>query len=223
MDSVKNFIKDNLKLILIALCGILVISGILVIVFGGGGSDGWMKALFIVFGVVLIILGCVLIFYSTTVLNNDSANYFLYDSKKKSNISVDELDFEIVNKKMTVIMANLVPNAAKVWTDNVFETGNEIFENDACVPLVAYKILYDLVDRADEKIWKLYLSADKKIISSISSALEKNSDSELGKAFVFLYENADGSYERTEKFLFDNKKYIRNKMVKYVKANIDRF
>ena len=110
-----------------------------------------------------------------------------------------------------------------MWTENVFETGNEIFDNEACIPLVAYKILYDLIDRADENVWRLYLAADKKIINSISYALERNSDSELGKAFVFLHESANGSYERTEKFLLDNKKYIRNKMVKCVKANIDKF
>ena len=77
MDSVKSFIKNNLQLILIALCGILVITGILVIVFGGGGSDGWMKALFVIFGVVLIVLGCALILYAVIISNNDSANYFL--------------------------------------------------------------------------------------------------------------------------------------------------
>lgn len=223
MNSVKSFIKNNLQLILIALCGVLIISGILVIVFGGGGSDGWLRALFIVFGVVLIILGCSLLFFAAIVSNDETANYFLYDNKKKSNISIEELDFEKINKKMTYVMANLSSTAAKVWTENVFESDNEIFENDAYVPLVAYKMLYDLVDRANESVWNLYLLANKSIIASIASALEKNSDGELGKAFVYLHENAEGSYERTEKFLSDNKRYIQNKMVKYVKTNISRF
>ena len=223
MNSVKGFIKNNLQLILIALCGVLVISGILVIIFGGGGSEGWLKALFIVFGVVLIILGCSLLFFAAIVSTDETANYFLYDNKKKSNVSIEELDFEKINKKMTYVMANLSSSAAKVWTENVFESENEIFENEAYKPLVAYKMLYDLVDRANESVWNLYVLADKAIIASIASALEMNLDGELGKALTFLHENADGSYERTKKFLSDNKRYIENKMLKYVKTNINKF
>ena len=65
--------------------------------------------------------------------------------------------------------------------------------------------------------------ADGELISSIADAISLNGDEELAKAFKFLHENASGSYERTEKFLVDNKKYIQVKMLKYVKANIKRF
>ena len=223
MEAIRKFLKQNLQLVLLALCGILVVSGILVIVFGGGGAVGWLKAMFIIFGIVLVLLGCSLLFYSAIVSTAEKANFFLYNNQTKSNISLDELDFERVNKKMTFIMANLLPSAAKVWTENVFKSRTEILEDDGFVPLIAYKILYDLADRANESIWNLYLLADGSIIDSIVSGLEMNEDSELGKAFKFLHDNAGGSYERTEKFLADNKKYIQNKMLKYVKNNINKF
>ena len=95
--------------------------------------------------------------------------------------------------------------------------------DDSFVPLVAYKILYDLSERSNESIWNLYLMADESIIDTIVGALELNEDAELAKAFKFLHSNAGGDYERTEKFLSDNRKYIQTKMVKYVKSNIDRF
>ena len=223
MEAVKNFLKQNLQLILLALCGVLVLAGILVIVFGGGGTDGWLKVMFVIFGIVVILLGCALAFYTAVISFSEKANFFLYNSKTKSNIPVEELDFERVNRKMTFLMANLVPTATKVWTENVFESRTEVFEDDSFVPLVAYKILYDLCDRANESIWNLYLLASPAIINSIVNGLELNNDGELGKAIKFLHENADGSYERTEKFLSDNKKYIQNKMIKYVKANINKF
>jgi hypothetical protein len=125
---------------------------------------------------------------------------------------------------MTFVMTQLAENASEVWTGDVFDENNEVYGGDnTFVPLVAYKILYDLGDRGNESIWSLYLMADGEKIDAIVSALELNGDNELGKAFKFLHENAAGSYERTEKFLIDNKKYIQNKMVKYVKANIDKF
>ena len=224
MEAVKNFIKQNLRLILLVLCGLLVLSGILVFVFGAGSTSGFLQVAYVAFGVVLVLLGCALVVLAAVVGENESANFFLFDSKRNVNISVDELDFARVNKKMTFVMTQLAENASEVWTGNVFAEDHEVYGGEnTFVPLVAYKILYDLGDRGNESIWNLYLMADSEIIDSIVAALELNDDHELGKAFKFLHSNAAGSYERTEKFLADNKKYIQNKMVKYVKANIDKF
>ena len=225
MSSIKSFVKQNLQIILFVLCGILVVSGILTFVFGAGESDGTIKVLFIILGVTVILLGASLALFSFALGSAEKANFFLYDSKIKANISVDEIDFDLINKKMTFVMSKLSSSASKVWTENVFEIDSEVFADgdDRFVPLVAYKIIYDLSQRANEGVWNLYLMADSSIIDAIGAALELNGDEELANAFRFLHENAAGNFERTEKFLADNKKYIQAKMVKYVKANIDRF
>ncbi len=225
MDGIKTFFQRNLQVILLVLCGISIIAGILTFIFGAGNSDGALKILFIILGIVLILLGAALVLFGYVVGSAEKANFFLYDQSLKSNLSIDELDFDIINKKMTIIMAKLTSSASKVWTENVFESEDEIFADgdDSFVPLVAYKIIYDLSERANEGVWNLYLMADSGIIDAISAALELNGDEELANAFRYLHENADGNYERTEKFLLDNRKYIQAKMVKYVKANIDRF
>ena len=225
MNGLKSFLKRNLQIILLVLCGVLILAGILTFIFGSGDSDGAIKVLFIALGVVLILIGVALAMLSFAVGAPEKANLFLYDQNTKSNISIDDLDFDRINKKMIFVMSKLTSSASKVWTENVFDSDNEIFSDgdDRFVPLVAYKILFDLSERANEGVWNLYLMADSSLIESIASALDLNGDGELANAFRFLHENASGSYERTEKFLADNKKYIQAKMVKYVKANIDRF
>ena len=225
MNGVKDFFRRNLQVILFVLCGVLCVAGILTFIFGAGNSDGALKALFVVFGIVLILLGLSFALLAFITGSAERANFFLYDATLKSNMPIDELNFDIINKKMTYVMTRLTPTASKVWTENVFEEENEIFANgdDSFVPLVAYKIIYDLSERANEGIWNLYLMADSSIIDAIAAALELNRDEELANAFRYLHENAGGDYERTEKFLHDNKKYIQAKMVKYVKANIERF
>ena len=225
MNEIKRLVKQNLQIILFVLCGVFAVGGILTFIFGAGDATGFLKVMFIIFGALMIILAVALALLAIVVGSGERANFFLYDSKLKANIPVDELNFDIVNKKMTFVMTNLTSSASKVWTENVFEMESEIFENgdDSFVPLVAYKILYDLHDKANDSVWNLYLIADASIIDSIAKALEQNEDHELGKAFKFLHSNAAGSYERTEKFLSDNKRYIQSKMVKYVKANINRF
>ena len=225
MDNFKKFVKQNLQVILFVLCGVIVLSAILTFVFGAGTSVGALKVLFVILGIVLMALGISFAFYAFLIGPTEKANFFLYDQKQKTNLSVDELDFELIDKKMTFVMSKLTANASKVWTENVFEGDSEVFADgdDRFVPLVAYKILYDLSQRANEGVWNLYLMADKSIIEALAAAIEFNNDEELANAFKFLHENAAGSYERTERFLADNRKYIQAKMVKYVKANIDRF
>ncbi len=225
MNNIKAFVKQNLQVILFVLCGLLAVAGILTFVFGAGESDGALMVLFILLGIVLIILGVALAFFAYIVGSSEKANFFLYDAKLKSNLAADDLNFELIDKKMTYVMTKLTSSASKVWTENVFEGDNEIFADgdDRFVPLVAYKIIYDLSERANEGVWNLYLMADSTIIDAIASGLELNGDGELANAFRYLHENAGGDFERTEKFLLDNRKYIQSKMVKYVKANIDRF
>ena len=224
MEKIKKFVKENLQMILLVLCGILVITGILTIVFGANNSEGSLKVSFVVFGIVQIALGCALVFYASLVSTDENTNFFLYDQRSKRNISVEDLEFNGVNKKMTYVMTKLVANASRVWTSNLFADNKEFFEeNEIFKPLVAYKVLYDLVDRSNESIWNLYLMADKGVISSIADALAMNADDDLGKAIKFLHENAAGDYERTRKFLDDNRKYLQNKMTKYVKVHISKF
>ena len=225
MNEIKRFFKQNLQIILFVWCGLFAVSGILTFIFGAGESAGFLKVMFVIFGALMILLALALAILALVVGSGEKANFFLYDSKIKANIPVDELSFDVVNRKMTFVMTNLTSSASKVWTENVFEMESEIFENgdDSFVPLVAYKILYDLMDRSNEAIWQLYLDADSDIIDTIAAALDHNGDREFANAIKFLHENSDGNYERTAKFLTDNKKYIQTKMVKYVKNNIDRF
>ena len=225
MEKIKTAIKKNLRLILAIGCGILIIVGILSLIFFGGDSDGWLKAAFIALGVIVILMGCVLLMLALVLGESENANFFLYDAKSKSNVEIDMLDFNLINKKMTFVMTTLASSASDAWKENIFSEDKDVFADgdDAFVPLVTYKMLYDLCERANEEVWQSYINADKEIVEAVASALELNGDVDLGKAFRFLHENADGDYERTEKFLTDNKKYIQNKMLKYVKENIDRF
>lgn len=223
MKNFKSFVKQNLQPILLVLCGVLILSGILVFIFGAGNTGGLLKGFLVAFGSTVVILGCAVLFYATTLKNTEEANFFLYDSHNKTNLPVDMLSFETVDKKMTYIMTRLTSNASEVWTTNVFEGHDDVLGEGEFTPLIAYKILYDLSERAGAEIWKLYLSADASIIAAIVGVLELNGDADLGKAFKFLHANAEGDPERTKKFLADNQRYIQNKMLKYVKKNIEKF
>lgn len=217
-------IKKNLPLILLILGGLSIVAGILVMIFGAGGNEGAIKALFVIFAILLMLLGCVVIYLTTILDGSPRPNFFLYDKAVGRNIFVDELTFERVNKRMTTFMAKLASNAREVWAKDVVGSDNELFgEGDVYRPLAAYKAVYDLIDRGSAQMWKSYLDADDDVIVSIADALAMNGDIELGKALRFLHKKAEGDYTKTEKFLSDNKNYLEKKMMSYVKNNIDKF
>ena len=56
MNDIKRFVKQNLQIILFVLCGLFVVGGILTFVFGGAESQGFLKVMFIIFGVLLVLL-----------------------------------------------------------------------------------------------------------------------------------------------------------------------
>ena len=219
-----NNVKKKLPLIFLILGGLLILGGVLVLVFGAGSSIGFLKVMFIITGIVMILLGATCIYFASTVSGKVDPNFFLYETATKTNMPLDELTFDHVNRKMTYFMSRIATNAREVWEKDVVGSDNEIFgEDNQFRPLAAYKALFDLIDRGNDTVWQLYLNASDDIIDSIADALVLGEDTELAKAIKHLHGTADGDFEKTRKFLSDNKLYIQKKMLKFVKANIEKF
>lgn len=224
MDQLTKKLKDNLPLIFIILGGLLIIGAVLVAIFGAGSSVGAVKAFYIILTVLMALLGCVCIYFTTVISGGEEPNFFLYDTSTKSNMPVESLTFEHVNKKMTYFMSHLTKTARDVWENDIIGGENEMFgEENEFRPLAAYKALYDLGTRGNDAIWELYISADDQIIVSLVDAIALAGDFELGKAVRYLHKNAQGSAEKTKHFLSDNATYIQKKMLKYIKDNIEKF
>ena len=219
-----NNLKKKLPLIFLVLGGLLILGGVLMIIFGAGASIGFLKVMFVITSVIMILLGGVCVYFVTTIAGKVTPNFFLYETSKKDNMPIEELTFDHVNRKMTYFMSHVAKNAREVWEKDIVGSENEIFgEDNQFRPLAAYKALFDLVDRGNDTVWNLYLNASDEIIVSIVDALVACDDAELGKAIRHLHKTAEGDAEKTKKFLTDNKLYIQKKMLKYVKQNIEKF
>lgn len=224
MEQLSKKIKQNLPLVFIVLGGLLIIGAVLVAVFGAGSTTGVVKVLYIILTALMGLLGCTCIYFSTLISGEDDPNFFLYDPKIKANISADDLTFESVDRKMTYFMSHLTGTVKEIWESDVIGSDNEMFgESDEFRPLAAYKALYDLSMHGNDALWQLYTDAEDDVIVSIVDALALAGDTELGKAVRYLHKNSGGESEKTKRFLSDNTVYIRKKMLKYVKDNINKF
>lgn len=217
-------LKKNLPIIFLIGGGVFILAGILAWILLGNLTEGLVKVLGIISAIVMIVIGGLALYYAFFLSGGEKQNFFLFDSKTKTNIPIEELEFEQVNRKMTYFLTKISSNASELWKEDIVGSDNENFgEDDLFRPLVAYKMIFDLVDRNAEGLWKLYLNADEVVIISLTDAISVSGDNELARTIRYLHKNANGNYETTAKFLNDNKNYIQKKMMKYVKANIEKF
>ena len=207
--------------------GVLILGGVALIVLGMMFANStFFKVMFIIMSIVMVLLGCVITYFVLLVKDNgfedEEPNLFLYDANSERNLSADVLTFDLVNKRMAFFMSRVSSSIREIWTENIFENDEAFDEVDELKTLLAYKMVYDLADKDIPALWALYLNADTELIEDICENIANNND-EFGKYIVKLHATANGNYEKSRKFLTDNKAYLESKMFNCAKRNIEKF
>ncbi len=225
-------LKKALPLIAFIVGVVFLIGAVLVFTIGtsfvGSITDGVWGVIAIVFtvlmGIVMILFGAASGFYGFLLIGGRKPNFFLYDQRTNSNINVEDLEFSQVNGKMTYFLTTISDHPSQLWEQNIIGSEHEQFgEDDLYRPLVAYKMLYALVEHDSPAQWQWYLASGGEVIESVAAAVAMSGDEGLANAVRKLHATAAGDYAKTRKFLCDNRVYLEKKMLKYVKSNIDKF
>ena len=151
---------------------------------------------------------------------NAKANYFLYDSATKRNVSVNKLSFAVVNARTGRYLSHFATSEGKIWNERVLDTA-EIDSEFA--PLIAYKLLFSLADKDVDAGWKCLENASSKTIVFICESLNANSDFEFSNNFGKMMAEKPLNMPMIRDYLVRNKKYMQNRMLKYVVENINLF
>ena len=155
------------------------------------------------------------------LLNKSSkANYFLYDSSTKKNVPVQKLNFAVVNARTGRYLSHFAASEGKIWNDRVLDSADI---DPEFKPLVAYKLLFSLADKDAEAGWKCLENASSKTIVFICEALKANSDLEFSNNFGKMMAEQPLNMPMIRDYLVRNKKYMQNRMLKYVTENIELF
>ena len=212
--------------ILYAVAGVVLAGGILILVLlTGRAGSSLTKVLTVMLGILSILLSGVILFVVYTSRDNDP-NFFLYDSKTKKNISVEELTFEKVNSRMGYYMSLISSSQVQTWKKNILSRENDRFgPNDVYKPLVAYKMLCDLNELDRPETWQLFNEAPPEVISGLIDALRLGGEAEMCKTLRFFYEKAESNedIEHIRDFIMGNAKYLRGRMMRYITNNIEWF
>ncbi len=217
-----NVLKKWLPLIM-AIVGVLSLVIAIVLFVSLPGSDATYKKVLSVICAVLLLVLAVLIAYYLILSRDTEPNFFLFDRAKKRNISVDSLNFTIVNERMTFFLGLVSETPEQLWQEGVLDDNRKFGYRGVYKPLVAYKMLYDLGEKDISAYWELLKNATPATIDSLCNALERGGEQEMVKAFRYIFENFKDDDKKMHDFVCGNLRYIRGKMLAYVKRHIELF
>lgn len=216
-------LKKWLPLIMAAALVVSIVVAILLLAVALPKADAtYKKVLSVICAVLFFILAALLAYY--LILSRDTEpNFFLFDRAKKRNISIDNLNFTIVNERMTFFLGLVCETPEQLWQEGILDDNRKFGYRGVYKPLVAYKMLYDLGEKDLTAYWDLLKNASPLMIDSLCAALERGGEQEMVKAFRYIYENCKNDDKKMRDFVCGNLRYIRGRMLAYVKRHIELF
>ena len=216
--------KTRLKMFLGIMAGVLLAAAVALMVVSFVVVENIFTRIVMIIAAVLSFIMAALLGYLILLANDTEPNYFLYNSQQKRNIPVQKLTFETVNVRMNRCLSGYAKSEGKLWTDRILEAPT-LEMDDAFKPLVAYKLLYDLAAHDAENGWKCFEYASYETVDFICSALETNNDIEMADTLRQMKSglNVKCDIKYVRDYVVSNRAYLKDRMFRYVRDNIQSF
>jgi len=216
-------IKRLMPLAMLLIAFLSLVAAIIVLVSAASADASYKKVLLRISAVLFFVLVGLALYYFYLTRESDP-NFFLFDQTTRKNVPVDQLTFGIVNEGMDFYLSLISDSDEELWQGGVLAKNDGSFgREDVYRPLVAYKMLYDLTDRDDDVQWRLLEFAEVTTIRLLTRALKQGGDADMAQAIVELYRGEGEEGENLRDFLKGNQKYLRGRMLRYVKQHLDYF
>ena len=216
-------IKRLLPLAMLLIAALSLIAAIIVLISAAGADAAYKKILLRIAALLFFVLMGLALFYFYLTRESDP-NFFLYDQEARRNIPVDQLTFSAVNERMDFYLSLISDSQEELWQGGVLAKNDGSFgREDIYRPLVAYKMLYDLTADNTDASWGLLEFAETTTVRLLTRALKQGGDADMAQAIVELYKGEGEEGENLRDFLLGNQKYLRGRMLRYVKQHLDYF
>ena len=209
-----------------AVAAVCLLGGILLFALAvPNAASAFFTVMFVILAILCILLAGCIVYYIYLSSDND-ANFFLYDRKTGTNSAPEDLTFERINSRMGYYMTVISSSQDEMWKKDILgRTDDHFGYNEVYKPLVAYKMLYDLIELDRPETWELFTSADVTVIETLCDVLSAVGDEAMAGTLKQAYDNAadETDTEWLRDFLMGNAKYIRRRMVDYIQKNLEWF
>ena len=215
--------KKNFNLVLLIVAAVFAVIAIALLVVGIIYSTDHLftKILIFVVAGLSLLLGAELV-YLCFISVDTNPNYFLYDSRTKRNMPVEQLTFAVIINRMNRFFSGYAPSEGKIWTDGILDDP-KLDIADEFKPVVAYKLLFNLAHINADNGWKCFEVASVQTIDFICKGLEQNGDSEIANNLRLMKSAQPFQITYVKEYLVNNKAYLQAKMFRYVRDNIEKF
>ena len=216
-------VKRLLPLAMLLIAFLSLVAAIIVLISAAGADAAYKKILLRIAAVLFFVLMGLALFYFYLTRESDP-NFFLYDQEARRNIPVDRLTFTAVNERMDFYLSLISDSQEELWQGGVLAKSDGSFgREDIYRPLVAYKMLYDLTADNTDASWGFLEFAEVTTVRLLTRALKQGGDADMAQAIVELYKGEGEEGENLRDFLLGNQKYLRGRMLRYVKQHLDYF
>ncbi len=219
MKKLKNWLPHIMLAALIASVAVAIVLFAFVV---PNSNAGYKTVLSVICASLLLVLAAMIVCY-LLISRDTEPNFFLFDRAKKKNIAIDKLNFSIVNERMSFFLTLVCEKPEDLWLEGVLDDNRKFGYRGVYKPLVAYKMLYDLGDKDNTAYWEILRNATPETIDSLCTALERGGEQEMVKAFRYIHQNFRDDDKKMRDFVCGNLRYIRGKMLAYVKRHIELF
>ncbi len=216
--------QKKINLLIICASAFFALLAIILLIVGIVYDRGTFTKIMMILGSLVVLVFALEIAYLFVLSRKVKPNYFLFNSDFNFNASVEKLTFEEIDTRMKKYMSGFAPSEGKLWTERILD--------DSAVrakitpefrTLLSYKLLYDLAQIDSEAGWKCFAAASDSTVSYIAGGVAKNGDNDMAKTLITLKSSKPTDLRITRDFLVGNKKYIKKKIVKFAKNNIEAF
>jgi hypothetical protein len=216
--------KQIIPLAMLAVAALSLIAAVITLISAIVADVTYKKVLLGIAAVLFLALVGFTLYYLYLSRDNEP-NFFLYDKNTRKNIPLDQLTFDIINERMEFYLSLISDSDEELWQGSVLAKSDGSFGREEVYrPLVAYKMLYDLTEINDDFCWGRLECAEVTTVRLLTRALKQAGDHDMAQAIVDLYkrENIEEG-ENLRDFLMGNQKYLRGRMMRYVKQKLDYF
>lgn len=209
---------------ILAILGVVSLIGAILLFFIAVPKQdaGYKQILTTIIASLMVVLSLLAAYY-LYVSRDAEPNFFLFDRTKKKNIPIENLNFKLVNERMNFFLTLVSESVEQLWQNDVLDNSTKMGPRKVYRPLLAYKMLYDLSDKNLDSYWRLLYHASPATVASLCGALEQGGEQEMVKAFRYIMENYRETPEKIRDFVCGNARYIRGRMLGYIKRNIELF
>ena len=172
------------------------------------------RALLIICSILLILLSCIYAYVVLLSMDREP-NFFLFDEQIGKNVSLDKIDYARVSSRVDVYVSDV---GGYDYVVKNYGLDNGVIP--VLRPIVAFRLIQ--LAAFDDHAFELIDNADDKAITILCRALEMADEANMTVA-ISKYHQQGGNADNFRKYLANNQKYMQNKVMNYIRRNIEQF